>query len=346
MSKALSDHLKGLAILMVVWIHIQAFFPIGWWLGQDWLALTLISIDQIGRICVPLFVFLSWYGLAKKYGSQPAPWSLLIHTAQKLVPLYLIWSGLMFFLMDRVPKWAYTVDLLWWEKLLLGQADYQLYFVPMIMMLYAGFILVSRLSTAVLKKGTWLVGITSLAWYFAIPSFLAWSGAQHIPVNPDQLQYLIPLTWLWYAWLGLLAGKEELLKKAKLPYRIVFPLLTLACLGWAISTAWTEISSGGSVLLATMFTRLPVLIGVTFALLTLIAWQKPLNRWNWPWLAKVGVGSYVIYLVHTQLIRLTLSQWQAPLPIQQWLLGVGVVIVFLSVHFAWTAFNAKFSRKR
>jgi peptidoglycan/LPS O-acetylase OafA/YrhL len=344
MSKILSDQLKGLAILMVVWIHIQAFFPIGWWLGGDWLALALTSIDQVGRLCVPLFVFLSWYGLAKKYGRQPAPWGLIWHSAQKLLPLYLLWSGLMFFLMDRVPKWAYTVDLPWWQKLLLGQADYQLYFVPMIMMFYIGFVVVSHLPETVIKKGTWLIGMGALVWYAAIPHFLTWSSTQQLGINADQLQYLIPLTWMWYAWLGLLAGRGLILSKSPAWAKLLLPLVTGLGLMWSISDAWTEITSGGSVLLATMFTRVPVLMGVTFGLLSLMAWQKQLNTWNWPWLARVGVVSYVIYLVHTQLIRLTLSQWQVPLPIHQWLLGAGVVVVFLACHFSWSKFSNRFQK--
>ncbi len=334
MFKNLSDQLKGLAILLVVWIHIQAFFPMKWWLGQDWLALGMITIDQIGRICVPLFIFLSWYGLAKKYGNKPAPFSMFLHSAQKLLPLYLLWSGLMFFLMERVPKWAYTVDIPWWQKLFLGQADYQLYFVPMILMFYLGYVVVSHLSDAAIKKGAWIVGGVVVAWYVALLSWFEWSSLLNLTINADQFQYLFPLTWLWYAWLGILAGRDLLWKKPSIGVKLILPTLTLLGGVWAVADAWFRISSGASVLLSTMFTRIPVLIAVTFALLSIIVWQKQLNRWQWPKLAQVGVASYIIYLVHTQIIRLTLSQWQAPLPLDQWLLGCGVVAVFLVMALA------------
>lgn len=333
MSRNLSDQLKGLAILMVVWVHIQAFVPIEWWQGENWLALTLVSLDQIGRLSVPIFIFLSWYGLAKKYGDKPAPWSLIFHSAQKLLPLYLIWSGLMLWLMSLAPGWKYAIDLEWWQKVLLGQADYQLYFVPLIFMMYILFVIVSRFPSAVAKKGLWLVGFITLGWFAVIPHLTTWFDFSKLKLYPDQLFYLIPVTWLWYGWLGLLAGRGYLWSKSSLGLRLLLLVGAVASLGWAILEAWVSISSGGSILLATMFTRLPVLAFVTSTLGVIITNQTFLNRWNWPWLAQLGISSYVVYLVHTQVIRLTLSQAQAPQPWSQWLGGAGTVIIILVCYF-------------
>ncbi len=333
MSRELSDQLKGLAILMVVWIHIQAFFPIGWWQGHNWLALTLVTLDQIGRLSVPLFIFLSWYGLAKKYGDKPAPVSLIFRSAQKLLPLYLIWSGLMMGLMSVAPGWKYAIDLVWWHKLLLGQADYQLYFVPLIFMMYILFVIVSHLPKTVATAGLWVVGLLTLGWFAAIPHLTTWFDLSKVGLYPDQLFYLIPVTWLWYAWLGLITGRGQLWAKSSLGLKLVLLVGAVASSIWAIAQAWSAITSGGSILLATMFTRFPILLMVTFTLGVIVSNQAWFNRWHWPSLARLGVFSYVVYLIHTQVIRLTLSQIQAPQPLYQWLLGVGTVVIVLVVHF-------------
>ena len=67
-----SQILKGLAINPVIMIHIWAYLP-GIYTTSRF-QLFFISVDQLGRFCVPLFLVLSGYGLAIRYKDEAPAW--------------------------------------------------------------------------------------------------------------------------------------------------------------------------------------------------------------------------------------------------------------------------------
>lgn len=341
MTKQQSDSLKGIAILQVVIIHIFAVFPSDWWQDKGMLSLFFITIDQISRLSIPLFIFLSWYGLVQKYRNTPfqVP-SFIVHTTSKLIPLYMVWSLIFWTLTQLIPSWQFAPNLSLVTKLLLGQADFHLYFVPLIFLLYSLFIAVFRLPLITKIVGSWGILLATIWWYYWLPQFNFFSSS----LQPDQFRYLIPLTWLWYAWLGLLLGEKKILHKLQQPWIQHLALFTTIIAGIIlIQDSSNTITQGEDVLLALQFTRLPVLLYATFFIILLVSTAQIWKKQAFTYLQRIGEYSFLIYLVHTLAIRVLFSPFFAPLPVWQWFLVATVTAIMISISIWWqtTIFKKK-----
>jgi len=334
MTKPQVDTLKGVAIIEVIIIHVIALFPEIYWFGFDARSLLMVTIDQICRMSIPLFIFLSWYGLSRKYKGQPAPllsfWKSRI---VKLLPLYLIWAVGIWAMMHVVPKWGFNMEIPLHLKILMGQSDYHLYFVPLIIMLYFIFGFYTYLPKMVRLVGLAIIGVVTIWWYQYLPTFTA----QFKWIQPDQIQYLVPLTWLWYAWLGGVAADFNFSHYLAKPFfKKALLLLTVLAAGFLIHDAYAKIHTGTyySVLLAMQFTRIPVLIYATMLILFLLS---TVGHWgeHKTLFSKVGVLSFFVFLAHTSFLRLIPEQYLHPVPIEQWVLGaiITALLLFLSTFF-------------
>ncbi|CAN5296062.1 acyltransferase [soil metagenome] len=334
MTKPQVDTLKGVAIIEVIVIHFMALFPESWWFQNNLRSVLMVSIDQIFRMSIPVFIFLSWYGLSKKYKGQPVNlvefWKSRV---VKLVPLYLIWAVGIWVMMQRIPGWRFNQEIPLYLKIILGQSDYHLYFVPLIIVLYFVFGLYTYLPKTLRLVGLGIIGLVTLWWYSYLPTFRA--GITWI--QPDQIQYLVPLTWFWYAWLGGVAADYHFSTYLAKPLLKRFLLgLTILAAGLLIRDAYFTIHSGVyvSVLLAMQFTRWPVLVYATTLILLLLS---TVGHWgeHKTLLSKVGVFSFFVFLAHTSFLRLFPAQWLHPVPLNEWLIGASVtaVLLFLSTFF-------------
>jgi len=330
MTKQQVDTLKGVAILQVVVIHLLAIFPEIWWLRSDGRAYTLVIIDQLCRVSIPLFIFLSWYGLNMKYQGKPVPllafWQSRVI---KLIPLYLVWAVGIWIVMRVVPGWGFNMDIPLYLKILLGQADYHLYFVPLIILLYVSYGFYSYLPKTLRLLGTGVVGLLTIWWYSYLPTF----RTQFTWIQPDQIQYLVPLTWFWYAWLGGVAADFHFSHRfvERRVKRLLF-VTTFCATVWLLIDAYATIHGPTfvPVLLAMQFTRWPVLVFATSMILFIVSTVGHWGNGKKTLLSQVGLFSFVVFLAHTTLIRLGPAQFVHPVPINGWLFAAFIsALLFL-----------------
>ena len=288
-----SNIIKGLAILAVLTIHISAYFP-GIYNGEG--QLFFIAIDQLARFCVPAFLIISGYGLATKYEGQKIDYiSFVKKRIGKLLPLYLLWSCSSILIIRSVPAWSFgNQPMSFWVQMFAGQADYQLYFLPVLFQLYALFPLIWLMRK---KANLLLLGALLLqaAFYMFYTSKLN---------NSDRLEYVIFISWILYFVFGVYLQIQKLpqvLLRLALPGAVIFFLVT-------VCSSLVQINGGLDPLPALKFTRLIV---IPFALLTNLA----LIKISWPWknvvtktaadlLTWLGKNSYLIFLSHTIGLRL------------------------------------------
>lgn len=316
---------------MVVLIHAFAQLPEAWWYMKDSRSELMLALDQISRISVPLFLFSSWYGLAKKFqGKSLSVAGFLKSRVFKLLPLYLLWSGGLWIALNVVAWGEYLPGLPAWKRLLFGQSDYHLYFVPLLIIFYIGFLFTNRLSTKLVTILAPLVLVIQIWWFgfYSTHSEILWFS--FLPA--DQAKYIWPLSWIWYVWLGLVLARNKRMSDL-LKHPIVLLLIAGAVFFFAdraIDMTTSQVVQGYNVLPSSQFTRTSVVWYVSFALLFLVGWGQryslPLGKF-WEWF---GRNSYLIYLSHTLVLRLFVSHfYNNPLAASQWLLGFGILIGLL-----------------
>jgi surface polysaccharide O-acyltransferase-like enzyme len=297
---SLIDILKGLSILAVIFIHFNGkLFPFLSLSQKYW----LLSFDQILRFCVPLFVALSGYSLAKRYSSEKINFvSFLRRRIFKIVPAYLFWSAIAYLSIILFKTWpGYQDSYPWWQIIFLGKADYHLYFVPMVVQLYLLFPLLLQ---AVKKYQVWFLTTACLFqyWWF-------WFVQQQIkPLTDsfwqDQWQYLFCVSWIGYFVLGIfLALQKEFRKK-------IFGAIGLGALilGLKLSTSisWQLFNEGKNYIQITRFNRPENFIYASgFILLSICFGHKlmSLPKTILQPFEKLGQWSYGIYLAHNLPLR-------------------------------------------
>lgn len=300
--------LRGLSILFVVLIHLLAGLPLQLFSQHEWHP-VFITLDQFGRIAVPLFLAASGFLLEKKYrNTNVDPLSFWRHRLPQLLPLYIFWSVLLFLLRINVPAWNIPPVGLTFENLLrilfLGQGDYHLYFIPLLVQMYFLYPLFHSL----IKRFSWIF----LAFTLFTQGFLFLFIEQHTSTNSlpsifasDGKQYLLFLNWWLYFVLGMfMAQKQAFVQK----WGKLWFILTLLLGIFSAHESLAQITEGRDPLFALRFTRLPVLLYTSSFLL--FAWSylaripglapAPLRKL----LIWMGDQSLLIYLSHTVILRL------------------------------------------
>lgn len=279
-----TDGVRGLAILAVITIHATSAYlfrfddrgSLAWQLK--------VAVDQIARFAVPLFVAVSGFALAKKYGTRK--FSLVkfyLRRVGRLLPWYLLASVVLYLLFQWQPK-------TWKQILFLGQGDYQLYFVPMILQFYLLFPLLNWLTKKRFSAVLLAALIFEIFWYWYIGKntelFFNNNG-----IWPDQRQYVFFTSWIFYFVLGMFLARHQLAQKLGW-------LLAILGVAWALVNSFALLNSGMDLIVATRFTRLPVLL---YATGLIVALQ------NFPWrnqvLTTLGKYSFLIFLWHTAVLR-------------------------------------------
>ena len=281
-------YLKGLAILAVVGIHtINSFMSL---MERGSLVWNLsIILDQVFRFSVPLFVAISGYSLAKRYSKQSIQFNEFFQKRViRLIPLYLVWSITYYISSKIIPGWqSFNFEDPIWKVLLLGRAEYHLYFVPMIFQAYLLFPIIFPF----IKRFPWLILIFSLivqVHFFNKINFSTWN---------DQMQYLVLLSWQFYFVLGIFLSQVS---------SKVIKILSLALIVFGFFFTLNSFSSTyfvtSDVIWSTKFTRIPVLIyasGVIILMLASSRASRPITLINY-----IGKYSYGIYLGHVLVLHL------------------------------------------
>jgi probable poly-beta-1,6-N-acetyl-D-glucosamine export protein len=296
--------LRGLAISCVVLIHFLSAYRISPFIHGAEFQTLAVTFDQLGRLSVPLFVALSGYGLALKYQHSAFKWSeYLKKRVFKLIPLYVLWSYIYWFVFLFMPQWRPTSEMKpFFGQLFFGNADYHLYFVPMIFQLYLLFPVLLHFT----KKKPWLIllvtGIVQVGFYYVVSqSVTSTPGTAFF--QSDQKQYVWFFTWIFYFILGMSMTKVVAwIKEHSITQWLIYSLLIGSGV-WVAVSALSAINSGVDPLVALRFTRLPILVYATLAitsLFLLLEKHRPLPKA----LLFVGNNSYSIYLGHTLLLRI------------------------------------------
>lgn len=289
-----SQVIKGLAIIAVVLIHVLAYLP-GIYHG-DW-QLFFIGIDQLARFCVPAFLMISGYGLMYKYrdSNKINYFAFLKHSGSKLVPLYLLWSFASILIIKSVPAWSFSNQpMSTWVQILFGQADYQLYFIPVLLQLYLLFPLLWRWR----QKLGWLLLTALLAQASYYHFFI--SGTS----NNERFEYVFVLSWIGYFVAGMYLY-ERVLPSWLLKFS---PWLASLLAVYLIFNGQNQINAGTDPLPVLKFTKVSIIPLTLLINLSLISvkpgklWQKSKSI-----LAFLGKHSYLIFLAHTLGLRLIYS---------------------------------------
>ncbi|PIX81496.1 MAG: hypothetical protein COZ34_02990 [Candidatus Pacebacteria bacterium CG_4_10_14_3_um_filter_34_15] len=301
-----SNVLKAIAILAVFVIHILSSIRISPFVIGSTFQLIAVTLDQLSRISVPLFVALSGYGLHWKYSKKISIGSFYFKRASKVLPLYFFWSTLFALLFYLVPAWGPATQqpgFVW--QLFLGRADYHLYFVPMIFQIYIIF----PLLLVFFKKWPLQTLLSAIAaqliwwWFFSyqdntITTWKYFAG--------DGEQYIWMTNWIAYFVLGMYLPKIWFwINKNKLRYISIFGVW-IASAFYTILSAVKSIQAGVDPLLALKFTRYPMFIYSFFAIifLSFIVAKFHHSKKSNSLLIYLGKNSYPIYLGHTFLLRI------------------------------------------
>ncbi|MBP9819156.1 acyltransferase [Candidatus Woesebacteria bacterium] len=302
------DHaLRALAICCVVLIHILSSIQPSPFVEGSKFQMLAVTVDQLSRISVPLFVSLSGLALQQKYGTGGVSWpNFWWKRLRRVLPGYLLWSVIFTLTFLLVPAWKSSqLQPGFLLQLLLGRADYHLYFVPMIVQFYLLFPLL-RLLHAKAPRLLLLGSIVGQVMWYWVYSYQSRPVVVSDVFLNDSEQYIWSMNWIWFFVLGMnLAQINQWLKR-----RTVFGvfLLVIACLTgiWGAVEAVHAINNGTDPLIALRFTRYPVLLYATTAIVAL-TWSMTYCRWKSTlskWLSRY---SYSIYLSHTLWLRLVFS---------------------------------------
>lgn len=286
--------LKGLAIIGVIAIHLNSnlfnFFRDGTFIKDG-----LLTFDQIIRFSVPLFVFLSGLSLSLKYQNEKfILWDFLKGRIFKLIPLYLIWSTIIYFV---------------------GNADYHLYFVPMIFQLYLLF----PLFLLLIKK----FPIYFLLTVFCFQLLLLWQFPGQI-FPTDQQQYLFAGNWVFYFVLGIWLAQKTVSFRIKSGIY----LATFITMAWVITDCFNLLKNNENILIATRSSKISVFFYSIFIIFgsNILVFAKLQNSFK-KFLIFIGHHSYLIYLSHTIIIRLIFEPFYNKNPDPFWL--ISVFLIFL-----------------
>ncbi|MFZ5376167.1 MAG: acyltransferase [Patescibacteria group bacterium] len=325
--------LKGLAIIGVICLHLLANIKAPIYFKEPW-QFWAIFFDQLSRFCVPLFVSVSGFalysGYAQVFGSSSSISyivSFWYRRFSKLLPGFIVWSLLISLSIKAVGEWQWVgIFDNYLFKIILGQADYHLYFVPMILQLYLLF----PFFVFFMKRRPLTILFMAGLWHFLLISFIDHPQVASLfnqKIITDQLQYLFFGTWIWYFVLGMFfAGRNDneveigrrvsLLKSMKL-FLAVVSFLTLS---FSVTVAQSKIQNGLDPIIALKYTTPLATLFSTFVvmfllqdLLDLVRSNYQLGRHRFQLLVKplivIGKQSFLIYLTHTLFLRIFFSYY-------------------------------------
>jgi len=286
---------------MVLIIHYMSSLHISPYISGAKYQFWAVAVDQLCRVSVPLFVALSGYGLSQKYSVSHFHWGEFFkNRVLKLLPLYIAWSTFYFVVLRIVPEWStHRPTSTLFHQILWGEADYQMYFVPMIFQLYVLFPIL------LLFRKKWPIPTFILA--AATQLFFFWfyqeQATKVTNLNwTDQLQYIFFGAWIFYFMLGMYLGPiVAFVRKAPFAKAAVITFVGTAAY-FMISNALHNINTGFDPIDALRTTRYTVMFYSTVMIVASV-WLA-LKIQKIPWIFKqIGIHSYNIYLAHTFFLR-------------------------------------------
>lgn len=344
------DRLRGLASAGIVIIHVMALY-----MGLDPApagAPLYHAVNQAFKFSTQVFVFISGLVLFYGYGAQRFRLGeyLRRRVSGTLVPfllwsgLYLVWNqrGLLPGLWDGTGGSPFSGGQVIGD-LLLGNANYHLYFIFMIFQLYLLYPVLApvtdwavRTRRAPALAGALVVAALALCtWQFYVAGRLRdqWLGAPGSSFPEVLLRWLLTYSdrnsafWLVYFWLGGLVGTAY---RHRLRVRLPSRRFTAAAAGGLLALMLAEygylLRAGWHVAYAaTTVKPLNLLYSLSVCALLLPSaaaparnsspWRRATARNSSPWrrpLARMGHCSFGIYLAHPLVLSLLAEHLLAP----------------------------------
>lgn len=278
------DMLRGMAILAVILIHISS--------GET--GTFYLIINQLSRFAVPIFLFLSGLGLTLSDKLNEGYFIFLKKRISKVLPLYLLWT--IIYSLVTLKENISALGLV--KSVILGNAFYHLYYVPLIIAFYILYPLLKRMArNKVAMIVILLVTIASqlTGWLF------------DISILKDTRNLL---NWSIYFVLGIwFANNYEAVKQKLKSYpKITMTLLFVTVVG-IVSETFLYLNSNHSLADATTSMR-PTIILYTVLFISFIMIVKWSNKTVTNVINELSKLSYGIYLSHA----LFLSGWYEVFP--------------------------------
>ena len=179
------DALRILCMSVIIFTHVtepfidalhqrrETFGPLG---------LAILSLNVMGRFGVPCFMMISFFIYWHQLYEKGRSWGeLLARRLKRLVPAFACWSAFYFLVHRQIykiygnaehysPLAQYHFSLRdWhtWRGLLLGQAEYHLYYLPLVMQCLLLIPLLKLLWRKPLISWGW-IALTTLTWLFIV----------------------------------------------------------------------------------------------------------------------------------------------------------------------------------
>jgi len=316
LSRQNADLLRLISMGAVCLIHSTATFE--WrflthhhFLSEDFAA---VLVNQVGRYCVFLFVFLSGYGLASREFGRPPEKRLaalpFYFDRLKRIGLPYVFFSLILLCFIALPHGGFREYLRVLPGTLLnGSADYHFYFFPLILSCYLFFPLLLRLENPVFI----FITLASLL-FFTSPAHVILG---HFGIHRPEFPTWMPFQWLFYFHFGTVLARIDVRHKSADPglekknsapgwrffsvFVLVSALVLLLAeyLFWSYRQDRTDYFNHNS--------RWVVLLYALAWVFFSRAWNGPLTGWlEKPFFAKsipylAGV-SFTVFILHTKVL--------------------------------------------
>lgn len=322
------DLVRAFAILAVVLIHGTSEGTGAGYAGGI-MQLAFLAVNKLCAFAVPLFIFMS--GVVLFYGA-PATWDrkavagFYRRRLRTVLAPYLIWTAFYYVFNQWMAHGQdMRLDPVYFAKLLVtGNASYHLYFLVVIVQLYAVFPLLARMT------GKWGWAARNMVW-LGIAAQLGWYAVVRQLAGFD-FDYLFGFSYAAYfafgGWLGLRYTERAERLRRLLPWT----LAASAALGVAYAALFAAAQAGAAVASPLAFELVFAAYGLAAAAVLVPLAQMLLAGGSAaaPLLARLGAASFGVYLLHP----LLLSLWRAAVPLPPGslaytaanALGIGIVL--------------------
>ena len=305
LSSSYLSSLRAYAIIAVLIIHFLWLW--GWdvFYNPD-TRLLAVTLDQLVRFCVPLFITISGYTLTLGYGKGKFPvLKYFTRRILKILPLYLLWSAVyiiqgwfinhQFPSISQLPNQALNFLIL----IIKGQAYYHLYFVPLIIQLYLLFPLLRFFFNRKPHLTLILTVILQTSFYIFLFAGRLYQSQLSI-FTSDYSQYILSISFIGYFTLGMYLTRFKIIAKSFLHKTLLIGLAL------SIIDSYLSITQGYSPLLSTTYTRLPMMV-ILFPLMIILFQPNFITKFQPNWLIFLGNQSYLIFLAHAAFLRIIIE---------------------------------------
>lgn len=218
MTRTLTDAMKVIAAVAVVGIHATSTSEHNFATQHIFFSLDFLSVmvNQCARFSVPLFIYLSSYGLSKsdKQNSGSVLRDYFQFLSKRLPTIlipYVFFSAIAIILDRRsYDGGATSISLAIFNKLRIGAADYHLYFLVILAQCYLLFPLLLRIARrypVAFRAATWVTLLSVSIFLYKGTSEIALNaiGVAHPGWHASFVIY-----WLPYFMLGILHAEQPL----------------------------------------------------------------------------------------------------------------------------------------